>query len=962
MGESHIKNSSNHSDFAGAEHLADKSHISQQITTFAEDANLGSDDQFLTVPIPNPYPTETIKEWLCRPYPIRHVKWTSNEGIGDLLTSAVFPQDLFAIQQLWDKVSNFHYFRGNVKISIRMNGTKTHYGKIIAMWSPFPEFDSKYFSRTSNIYAVSGFPHIIVSPTENEVNELTIPFISPLNYSYLNPSSYTEGPFANQNFGGLYVYVLNTLQNMTGANTAVSFTVFANFENVELAGYTVLKNPKPDSSSMPNITKAMSPVANSLRAQAKRLRAPAPVKEAQVKSGKGVVGSSLELVGNVAAKLTAIPILNSVASIVSPIAYSLGSIANLFGWTKPDTLEAIKPCVIRYIDTTQTHGLDTATKLALLPDNSVGSGIGYMGSSPRMDFDSICATPMLVGIYLWDTTLNEGENIFQHPVSPSVVFSEFVNEVKRSYPTYLSHVARAFKYWRGDLRYYIQITSSAFHSGRLRVWYEPNDTTNPTTVIDGGNVVSKVLDIQTETDMSFTVPYLSNTLYRTFEYKNQSRGGGPLIPPSGEAGRIGVSVLNELTSSSNPIQPVYINLWISGVNMQFGAPVGVSFDREPITSNDSEFIAQGITQEQITKMPYEPLIDATTSREEQLCMGEQADHVKDLIMRPCPLVYYSTTPPDTPEEGPVITRYGYYQKVGEVETQPLIQGGLPFGTYKFSIWGSMGSNRYSQVYLNSGILPAGAYPIAEFNKILNADKDIPLYEGVLVVDRVFNFVVCLSTGEPGAPDDVFYNIYFTSIKLGETESVEKESRITPPLNPVGGGRDIRIRVPNPFLTSYEVPTLPYLMRRPTYLSYFASIFRFWRGSIRYKLFEVRGKNASTKVAHLDHNPPSSATDVVTYDLRSTFTRGFAEGLTSVRDPVSNALEITVPYYYNTSCRIHTSTSNQPDPIEPVFDIMQNERLVERGAEGYILASAGDDFEFGFLVSPPFLNGPIYTPP
>ena len=44
MGESHIKNTSNHSDFAGAEHIADKSHISQQLTTFAEDANLGSDD------------------------------------------------------------------------------------------------------------------------------------------------------------------------------------------------------------------------------------------------------------------------------------------------------------------------------------------------------------------------------------------------------------------------------------------------------------------------------------------------------------------------------------------------------------------------------------------------------------------------------------------------------------------------------------------------------------------------------------------------------------------------------------------------------------------------------------------------------------------------------------------------------------------------------------------------------
>ena len=956
MGESHIKNTSNHNDFAGAEHLAEKPHISQQLTTFAEDANLGSDDQFHKVTLPNPYPTETIKEWLCRPYPIRHVKWTSAAGVGDLLASALFPRDLFSIQQLWDKISNFHYFRGNVKISIRMNGTKTHYGKIIAMWSPYPQYDSIYFNRTSNIYSVSGFPHIIVSPTENEVNELTIPFISPLNYSYLDPSTYQENPYQTFNFGGLYVYVLNTLQNMTGANTSVSFTVFANFEDVELAGYTVLKNPKPTSSTSPNITKAISPVANSLRAQAKRLRAPAPIKEAQSKSSKGVVGSTLETVGNVAAKLTSIPILNSVASIVSPLAYSLGSIANLFGWTKPDTLEAIKPCVIRYIDSTQTHGLDTATKLALLPDNSVGSGLSYMGASPRMDFDAICATPMLVGIYVWDTSISEGENLFQFPVSPSIMFSELVDGIPRHYPTYLSHVARAFKYWRGDLRYYIQITSSAFHSGRLRVWYEPNDSTNPTNVIDGGNIVSKVLDIQTETDMSFTVPYLSNTLYRTYKYENRTRGGSTIVTPEGEAGRIGLSVLNELTSSSTPVQPVYINVWISGTNMQFGAPVGVSFDHELDEEEDSGFVAQGITQEQITKMPYEPLIAASTSREEQLCMGEQADHVKDLIMRPCPLIYYNTSF-DNPQGGPIIYRRTYYEiNANGTVTNAHIADGLPIGTYKFQIWGSSGASQYARFYLSPNTIAADGVQFSQLNKLVNTNPDLPLLEGIVVTDKVYQYFV--PTFSPGEDSSVFFNVYFTSIQQGVTP-LDKD---TPPLNPAEDGRDIRIRITNPFLTSYEIPSEPYLMRRPTYLSYFAAIYRFWRGSIRYKLFEVRGSNTSTKVAHLDHFPPPVGSDVVSYNLQTTFTRGFAEGLTSVREPVSNALEITVPYYYDTSCRIHTSQPYKPDPISPVFDIIQNERTASIGAEGYILASAGDDFEFGFLVPPPYLKGPIDEEP
>ena len=190
--------------------------------------------------MPNPYDTETIKDWLSRPYPIKHVKWQSQSTVGDLLASAEFPQDLFAIEALWDKIKNFHYFRANVKISIRMNGTKTHYGKLLAMWSPYPRYNETTFARTSNIYSTSGFPHVIISPTENEVNELIIPFMSPLEYSVLNPTHYGPGArqISNFNFGGVYVYVLNTLQNMNGGSTDVSFSLFANFENIEIAGYT----------------------------------------------------------------------------------------------------------------------------------------------------------------------------------------------------------------------------------------------------------------------------------------------------------------------------------------------------------------------------------------------------------------------------------------------------------------------------------------------------------------------------------------------------------------------------------------------------------------------------------------------------------------------------------------------------------------------------------------------------
>lgn len=922
--------------------------------------------------MPNPYDTETLLDWLSRPYPLKHIRWSSNSSVGDLLTSAEFPQDLFAIESLWDKVKNFRYFRANVKISIRMNGTKTHYGKLLAMWSPYPKYDTITFERTSNIYAVSGFPHVIISPTENEVNELIIPFMSPLSYSTLSPTTYASADraYSTHNFGGLYVYVLNTLQNLSGGSTDISFTVFANFENIQVSGYSSAYPTQPVPTEMPTIQKCSNPVHNAIRAQAKHVarhkpashhsvpQKPTPIKEAEDKAKKGIVGTTLEKVGNIAASLTAVPVIGSVAAVVSPVADALGTIANIFGWNKPDSLEPRNAVINRYIDSVLTHGVDTSMKLALLPDNCVSSGLPFLGNNCKMDFESICATPMLVGIYTWQPTDGEGENLIEYPVTPMLEFSDQVSNFQYIYPTYLSHVARAFKYWRGDLRYYIQVTASAFHSGRLRIWYEPDDNSHPIDGITGSNVVSKVIDIQTETDVAFTIPYLAQTPYRTTEYRKGSGSTGPRVQSRGDGGRIGVSVLNELTSSTVPIQPVYINVWISGVNMQFGAPTDVEFDVEV----DDTIQAQGVTSESITKMEYSPLIPATSSSEDGVCMGEHADHVKDLIMRPCPILHYHKTGSSILFHG---ERYAYWYINGvNFNTGEL---NLPLKkntTYEYRIWGQ--SHHYPSLRfgLNTQEGTDGAYWFCTFNQsdIPGQEVDRPLITGK--VTTLFDFThVTLDFG-PVSVDNVYYNVWFTEVRQLPLDR-DRPNPARPITKTLTEGNDISIKIPNPFFTSYSAHTsssaeekCPYA----SYLAYFGAIYRFWRGSVRYKLFETRGGVFSTKSARLLHEPIASTNDPLVENINAAnYSRGFCQGLSSVRDPVSNALEVTVPYYSEFLCRMHTSGYREPEPMTVVFDLVQDKYDATYEAEGYILSSAGDDFEFGFLVPPPYRRIITRTP-
>ena len=942
----------------GADHIADKAHITQELTTFAEDANISQDQQYVNTLVPNPYPTESIIQWLSRPFPLKHVRWSSSSNVGDLLASASFPSDLFAIDTLWDKVKNFRYFRANVKIAIRMNGTKMHYGKLIAMWSPYSTYNNTTFERTSNIYAVSGFPHVVISPTENEVNELVIPFMSPLTYSPINPGVYGDSldDYIRWQFGGLYIYVLNTLQNTNGGATDVSFSIFANFEDIQLAGYTTHIPTQPSPSQAPNIVKCMYPIKNEVRAQAKRVtrhkavhNKPTPVKEAEDKAKQGVVGTTLEKVGNIASSLTAVPVIGSVAAIVSPVADALGSIANIFGWNKPDSLEPRGAIVNRYIDSVLTHGVDTSMKLALLPDNCVSSGLPFLGNNCKMDFESICATPMLIGIYTWQPTDTEGENLLQVPVTPAYEFSENFESGLKYYPTYLSHVARAFTYWRGDLRYYIQVTASAFHSGRLRVWYEADDNYNPTNGINGSNIVSKVIDIQTETDLAFTVPYLSHTPYRTVRYENPYRVSQSSRSSKGDGGRIGVAVLNELTSSTVPIQPVFINVWVSGVNMQFGAPTDVVFD----SYKTDPILAQGITSESIAKMEYHPMIQATSSMEDGVCMGEHADHVKDLIMRPCPILHYHETsnPPNVLE---ISRAYNYYLlpnfNEGEFDF-PLIVG----KTYEYRIWGQ--SPDYPAVTFcvntHSGLTDATIICHLPQADLPGQEVDRPLITGRFLVDKIYtHFLVDYG---PVAVDNVYYSVTFTEIKSYPEDRPVPDPQV-PILKTTTIGKDITIQVPNPFFTQYTVregDSLDYTCPYASYLAYFGAIYRFWRGSVRYKLFEVKGRNFSTKAASLIHSKMHSSEKLVINNRTANFTRGFHQGLTSVRDPVSNALEVTVPFYSEFLCRIHTPNYRSAEPMTVKFDLVQDKYSESSEAEGYILSSAGDDFEFGFLVPPPF---------
>lgn len=129
----------------------------------------------LTIPprIPDPYLKESIVDFLSRPYPVANVSWTSASGLASVLLDLDFPRVLFTIPAIVNKLNNFAYFRAGIKIGIRVNGTRFHYGKLLCSYIP------QFLNSGEDVYSLgkaSASPNVILTPTANEVTEMLIPY------------------------------------------------------------------------------------------------------------------------------------------------------------------------------------------------------------------------------------------------------------------------------------------------------------------------------------------------------------------------------------------------------------------------------------------------------------------------------------------------------------------------------------------------------------------------------------------------------------------------------------------------------------------------------------------------------------------------------------------------------------------------------------------------------------------
>jgi hypothetical protein len=538
----------------------------------------------------NPYPGVDLTSVLNRPIVIAAGNISSGVAIGTNVFMLNPMIKLLADNNISCKLNYFRYIKGTILATLRVNGSPFNYGRALFYWFPYMALKQD-FAKYDTVNSASSFKHVQVNFSNAESVQLEIPFLAPTNF--LEVSTTFPYYYLTYNYGNLICKIMNPLLNSTGETISISYVLHASFKELDYVGFSTIANTPPTYTP----PEAQGPER--------------PEKEAVEKSVKGVVAGVRE----------SYPMVDAIMSTIEDIGKYVVPIASLL-FSNPINQEATQPINIRSANISNSSGLDNSRILTLNPASKVAPGANLMGSDKDvMSIHKIISVPGLCATVNWQPSASYNQVLYTFPLFPRLTADYSISEV--TYHTPLSFIASGFKFWRGSMRILIQIVASAFHSGRLRISYDPSPDTDITHL---NQCINTIIDVRNTTDFAFTVPYLRASVWcKTFS-------------DTDTLGNITISVVDPLASNTQAATLVYINVWVSGANdFQFAVPAPIL----PITSSLPEVIeAQGPTLEELRTKKYPPMIPAKSFIDVNSCFNDSPCTLSEVLRRPVYVRYY----------------------------------------------------------------------------------------------------------------------------------------------------------------------------------------------------------------------------------------------------------------------------------------------------------------------------------
>jgi hypothetical protein len=477
----------------------------------------------------------SFKEASQRPIPLGPISWATVQPLGTTLATYKLPSAIYGRGHYFIQMLQFiSFFRCDLRIIIQLNSTRFHEGAVLAYFVPL----KTRAVSPSTIVAPHGvhlfnaviLPHAIIDASQSTDASIIIPYEHMSTFFPLNNQYSTMN--AQYLLGTLYFDVLVQLQAATGSTTTVS--IFPWLEPI---------NP--------------------------RMHVPVYPHALAIPMGlEGLAQGTVGLATNILSGISALESGNIGGVINSAVGgiKSFGMLSDNLDKPSDPLIEGHKPVSVGNV--TGGDGIDNSTRLSLGSASGTMHPSGLLGPvNAELDMSNLFKIPSIVEIVPWTITHNVGDSLGAFAVHPMVCQQNpyvLIDSYNIISPSNLGALTCRFQLWKGSIRYNFRIISTGFHTGRLRVSFEPNASSG-STFIQTDSLPQIIIDLREEKVFDFTVPFVSSTPWK---YTNNSGNYGGFLSLAGtpetlqnSLGVLNLHVLNVLSAPSNV--PASINIIVS---------------------------------------------------------------------------------------------------------------------------------------------------------------------------------------------------------------------------------------------------------------------------------------------------------------------------------------------------------------------------------------------------------------
>lgn len=468
------------------------------------------------------------------------------------------------------RIEGFRHVRGTMNVRFVVTGNPFMSGRLVAAYEPkAPASMHVKVSRFSGAIdlQLTQLPHIYLDAATSQGGEIEAPFFHEKNWIDL------AGTRDLANMGEVFIHQITPIRHTQSTATVgtVSVRVFAWMTGAELAGPTsAIYGTYVEQGNIPYETvgaaAATSSILYSLYKVIKHFSFQSKCESIEDQDSVNAVvteqagfmdspvSNTASTVARAAGLLREVPGFSAYALATEAAASTVGRIASLFGFSRPNVLEKM----IRYKsyeggllspgndpEVVQRLGYDLKGELTVDP-RTVG-----LNPIDEMSFLSIASKETLIDSTTWTTEFSDLAPIRSVNITPTYFRTDTNVNPARSVLCPMAALAAGFKYWRGTINIRISIVGSVMHRGRLRISYDP--AASASTASGYNQVYSRVIDLETCRDVTFPVAWHAPTPYLSVDFKQiggvaYETGNSILMNPDAHNGQIIIQPVTQLTA------------------------------------------------------------------------------------------------------------------------------------------------------------------------------------------------------------------------------------------------------------------------------------------------------------------------------------------------------------------------------------------------------------------------------